>query len=58
MTYRKPYNDMTDEEMQQDFKDKANYSLAVLGESCVRYGSGRFLNLPAKPKSKLEKKLK
>ncbi len=34
-----------DIEMQREIRNRAKYSLAVLGKAFVRNGSGRFLNI-------------
>lgn len=43
---RKKYIDKkSDREMQKRIITEANYSLAILGMTFVRHGSGRFLNI-------------
>jgi hypothetical protein len=40
-----------DRGMQKKIRERAAYSLAILGKAFVRHGSGRFLNIRAsKPK--------
>jgi hypothetical protein len=36
------YRDMA---MQEEIRNRANYSMALIGMAFVRHGSGRFLNL-------------
>jgi hypothetical protein len=38
-----------DQEMQEQIRARANYSLAILGMAFVRHGSGRFLWLGPPP---------
>jgi hypothetical protein len=47
----KNFDTKKDRELQKKIKERAAYSLAILGKAFVRHGSGRFLNIRApKPK--------